>query len=536
MSSCAAFEGFSAPGRLVMGKTGKEGVALWSGLQDAVMRAELHHPRFVAQEVNGLLASPGAFAYQKVGLERGGSIRATIRLEGKALANAKCEVVRYPRHRARGAPPETFYEGFSDRTGVCASGQLAAGSYYLRVSEPARGARSLTSEMVSEGEVTPVEVDFYPIHVTGTVRQGSRPGEGFRVLAYDLDAQIPSAEPGDTAAIATTDEEGEYDLELWSPGDYGLNLVTAQGVPAKVARLERLVGDEVVDFELDEATVFGVVEDENGRPLAGARVVLRWQGDRRGNLRGAWPGADGVFSFPMETTGPVEIVADKQGYRSPDPQPFEFVSGHALGPLRLMLRKQNTVRGTVVTHAGASIPGAEVTIRSAGAQRLFASASSDPQGAFEIVLPGATVAEGFVGGPGCPLTAFAAPPTDEEWRVVCATAPAALSVTLRDAQGKPLSDASFILKTGEHVLPAGAVTRHQSLFATPTQTDATGRLIFIALAPGDYDLYLAGSTNESLVATGASLGYLGSFSLAPLRLTEVDAQVTWEKTLVESPK
>jgi hypothetical protein len=53
------------------------------------------------------------------------------------------------------------------------------------------------------------------------------------------------------------------------------------------------------------------------------------------------------------------------------------------------------------------------------------------------------------------------------------------------------------------------------------------------LAPGNYDVFLATASTEGLAALGTEHGFLGSFKLAPLSLTDVEVQIDWEQPIVE---
>lgn len=104
---------------------------------------------------------------------------------------------------------------------------------------------------------------------------------------------------------------------------------------------------------------------------------------------------------------------------------------------------------------------------------------------------------------------------------------------VRDRGCSPLAQANLILRRNGEVLPRDAIATHLDLLQLPAETDGSGRLVVAGLAPGDYDVFLATSTTEGLAGQGTSHGYLGSFSLAPLFLTEVEVQVGWDEPRVE---
>jgi hypothetical protein len=517
-------------------RTGLHGLALLSGLTDAMMQATVEHPDYVRQEVRGLLASPGSFAYQAVDLETGGRVRATVLLENQPAAGAGCEIARYVRRPAGNRPPpEILFKGVADAGGSCVSPPLATDRYILRVSAPASGARTDREVVVAAGQETTVEVGLSPIRLHGTVRIGSNPAPGFRIDVYNDDALIPHRIAEDAVAVATTDEEGEYEATLWLAGRYSLAVTTPRGAPASGKWQQLEAPEEVVDFQYDEAGVSGVVVDEVGKPVEGAVVLLRWQGLELTETRGVLSAADGSFSLPMLAAGPVVLEAHREGYRSAEPLSLEFVAGVALGPLKLVLRKESSLRGVVTSAAGAPVPQARVASYATASEflRRIAATTTGPDGSFEIQIPDTGAATVFVTGPGCPLAAFQVTTAEPEARLACAGAPAALGLIVKDRGGIALARANLILRKNGQVIPRDALSTHLGLLQLPAETDGAGRLVVAGLAPGDYDIFLASSTTEGLVRQGASHGYLGSFSLAPLTLTEVEVQVGFDEPAIE---
>jgi hypothetical protein len=141
----------------------------------------------------------------------------------------------------------------------------------------------------------------------------------------------------------------------------------------------------------------------------------------------------------------------------------------------------------------------------------------------------------FVTGPGCPLTTAEATDIEQEVRYACTSSPSALAITVKDREGRPVRQESVILRQNGKVIPREVVAAHLRLLGLPGETDGAGHLVIAGLAPGAYDVYLASSTAEDLVAIGTQHGYLGTFSLAPLTLSEVEVAMDWDKPLVEAP-
>jgi hypothetical protein len=529
-------EGFAGPARPRETKSDAHGLAVVAGIEGSMVRAEVQHSRFVGRQESGLLAPFGTFLVHTVALERGGALRATLRLDGIPEPGLACRVVRYARNRRPGESPEVLASTTSDRAGLCATPPLEAGSYLLEISDAARGLEALATFAIAEGADTESTVELVPLRVTGTALLGSRPAAGFRVIAYSAEARIPAATRDDAVTEAVVDEEGEYELTVWSAGEYYLSLQTPQGVPAQSER-RRLLWDEVVDFRLDEATVFGRVEDGEGLPLPGANVTLAWFAETIVH-RLATTAEDGGFAFPMEGAGAVEVRAYREGYTPSEPLALRFAAGEPLGPLSLVLRKEGTLRGVVVGPFGDPLPGAQVVVASAAAARHRWRASSGADGRFEVVLPAGVAHQGFASGPGCPLTPFAVPAAGgagRELLVACAAAPASLAVRILDGNGAPVPGGGLILATGGFVVPRDVLAGHLAALGLPAQSDAAGRLTVAGLAAGAYDLYLDTATNEDLVALGTGHGHLGSFAVPESTLLRVDARLAGDLPVVEAP-
>jgi hypothetical protein len=104
-------------------------------------------------------------------------------------------------------------------------------------------------------------------------------------------------------------------------------------------------------------------------------------------------------------------------------------------------------------------------------------------------------------------------------------APANLQLTLLSSEGKPIPLEGIALRKGSYVIPSEVVAAHLSAFALPATTDGAGRLILAALESGDYEIYLARSSNPLTIASGQPHGHLGSVSLAPLATAELEITI-----------
>ena len=163
-------------------------------------------------------------------------------------------------------------------------------------------------------------VPMASIRIRGSVRRGSQPAPSYVVTFSDQNEIKENATRRDAQAEATTNEEGEYDTLLWSPGDYYVGVQTPEGTPAGFKRLRLESTEERVDFFLEEHDVAGIVLDDHERPVANARVALSWNR----YFRLARTDEKGSFSFPLTEDGRGTVRALKNGYL--EPPPFEVTA------------------------------------------------------------------------------------------------------------------------------------------------------------------------------------------------------------------
>lgn len=232
---------------------------------------------------------------------------------------------------------------------------------------------------------TRVEIDFVPILVQGRVRRGSEPAASYVVLFYDADSPIPNAIRRNASAEATTDEEGNYEVRIWSPGSFFANLETPNGTPVDGRQIWLEAGErQVVDFDLEAQSVSGVVVDDQDRPVAGARVGLFWNR----MLRLAQTDAQGKFDFPLTEPGQGRVEVRKEGYRQHPPTEVSAEPGQAPPPLLLRIQRAGLISGRILK-AG-PVAGVLLTsfrVGTDGGTQYLGTASSDREGDLRLLAP-----------------------------------------------------------------------------------------------------------------------------------------------------
>jgi hypothetical protein len=525
-----AAPGFGQPETLIAEElSGADGLALISGVQAPVASLAAVHGGLLPGQAKGLVAAPGTFTFQSVTLTRGGRLRAVISLHGKPVAGATCRIFDV----VPGAPPrqKELWTGEVDGRGVCLSAPLPEGLYQLAVQVPrSTGAVSRWVGIVPEQDAEE-DVALTPCLVTGRVRRGSEAAAAYVVHAQPVTADHPIGAPAGLADKATTDEEGRYQLTLWTAGRYLLRVSSPAGGPISSHKLLATWGDDEqkVDFDLNQGGLKGTVANEEGRPLAKAWVGVTFldAGSR------VLTDDDGHFQLDLEGSGTAHLVAGKSGYLRSDAVEVPITENET-AQATLVLRRDSTATGAVLTAAGVPVAGALVTsiLSSPGAgPRLYDTTRSEADGSFEVRVPPGSP-HVFVSGPGCPLfsaellgarsDADAAAGAAVELH--CPAMPAAVQLVLVDDQGKPISHAALILRQQGAIVPQDVLAAHLTLLGLSPDTDGSGRIVLAGLAPGDYDLFVSLASSEDTIAAGQATGFLASIALAPLATTEL--QVT----------
>jgi hypothetical protein len=516
-----AMEGFSAGGHAERQISGKSGLALFSGLSHLLASARIEQSRFVPHREEGISASPGTFAFREALLEEGGRLRATVTAEGKPLAGADCRVLEYdPNPRGPAPEPKVLFQGMTDKAGICRSGRIAPGPYTLRLAMAGNRSFLDRSVVLTNGEETEVAVPMVSIRVHGTVLRGTEAAPSYGVTFSDENEIKPNATRRDAQAEATTNEEGEYEALLWSPGDYDAGVRTPEGTPATHKRLRLENTEERVDFFLEDHDVSGVVLDDRDRPVADATVVLSWN---QRSHRLSRTGKKGSFSFPLAEDGTGTVRTLKPGYFEPPLIEVEAHPGAYPPPLVVRLKRTGLLAGKLLNAAGPAAGASLLSYRlePGGTATPLGIAVVNGEGRFELAAADGVPTRVFGTGAGCPLTSFDLVPSAEEVVLHCAEQPASLELHFADPQGKPLPGKSVMAQKDGVVIPEEVLTTHLSGLRLLAATDGGGRLLLVGLAPGNYDLYLAEATNPSLIASGLPNGFLTASSLAPLTTTEL---------------
>ncbi len=182
----------------------------------------------------GVASPPGTMAYRELSFARGGTLAATVSIDGAPAPKARCLLVSATAssRRLTGAlapDPDVLSESRTDAEGLCRTCPVAEGEYIFRVIPVQGGSGFDEPAEIRETQTTTKDIALARIPVRGTVRRGGEPLAGATVITAPL-ADLPHGETRTTfpkPLLVVTDEEGRYAGWVWTTGTYSFE-VTAE--------------------------------------------------------------------------------------------------------------------------------------------------------------------------------------------------------------------------------------------------------------------------------------------------------------------
>jgi len=364
---------------------------------------------------------PG-FARKRVGIHPGEDVVVRLSLPGRIRVRARLagdgEETPPPALRAlawrEGNPPDPrdmhrlcdvlpsrwgcprLFEG--ETPGLVELDGLEPGRWNVRLESP--GALPLFVEGVdvrpgATTELGPVELDPGATLAGRVVDPGGRPVPGAEVEWLEGDRWLDNARRflrPERRRTTTTDEAGRFVLRGLPPGHAALRVAAAGFVPVRVpvspgAEWNR----QPLPVRLEPGGALeGVATDEDGSPLAGARVGIVATDPRHDPWRIAMVGEDGRYRFDDLPAGTVYAVVYRGGAANPEPV---AAAGAVIEPGTVMRQDISPASGAIVVtgrvHRGdEGVPaGLHFDLLDAiGHAELLAG--TDRDGRFRVTLPG----------------------------------------------------------------------------------------------------------------------------------------------------
>lgn len=507
-------------------ETGASGLAVVNGLRQGFLAGTASAAGYVAEPVAGVSSSDGTFAFHAVHLQRGGTVRFRVLLDGRPPPAARCQVLAAQEHVLDDTPStRVLFDASADDRGACVATRVPAGEALLRVSLTGQKKAVDRRIEVSDSGTTEAIFDLETVPLRGTVKRRDAPAPGLVVSVHDLSELSGTNSVNDVPGEAVTGEDGTYAIWLWRSGRYWVVLRDANRVAMESQRvfLDRDSGP--VDFDVAAEELQGIVVDDDGRALPEARVLLV---EARSTSRMATSDGLGRFAFSVSSRGRVEISARKQGYEPSEPMEVDLAPG-PVPDVRIVLNKADLIRGRVLTAAGATVGSALVAGFEAarnGVGLPTGVVTSSAAGTFELPRSGNGATRVFFSGPGCPLGFTDAPGRPSEpLELRCASGFSALAVRLIDAEGRPLVHESLYLRWNGIAIPRAFLYHHGRALGTPTESDGSGRLVVVGVSSGHFELFSARASTEESVALGLRAGFLADALLSDAETAELEVRV-----------
>lgn len=305
-------------------------------------------------------------------------------------------------------------------------------------------------------------------------------------------------------ARLTADDDGRISAPLWDEGDYFVDLREGD-LTAPVKLMAALTGAEAkLDVALPNRRIRGVVVDEQGKPVANVKVILR--GEREG-LVAPIPiltTKDGRFDYPGIEPGRHTMRVNGDGYLATDDLSFDVTAADEVLERRVTLASGTTRDLQIVDAHGQPVAGAVVLASTDGHVRALAN--TDDQGRVRIATPKDSTCAIWIVPNGGSLAAYrleraaAAGAT----RIVVPDATASLDVRTLLSDGTPLPNVSFILRYNGELAPVD-VANLLRRGGNSLSTNADGVAALERIPPGTYELwpYITDDEAEALVAAAA---------------------------------
>lgn len=277
--------------------------------------------------------------------------------------------------------------------------------------------------------------------------------------------------------------DGRLESALWQPGPYAATVWRDRSAAPYVADVA--LSAKPLTIDVPDRLVTGRVIGEDGQPIAGAKVILRTQGDHMTLTAGTNTASDGRFEFFGVREGGQSLRAKAPSYLESDVTSFDLLGSPARHTLDLTLVRgaQRTVR-VVDPH---SEPVAGATLFAACDGHVKSTSLTDEQGQAQVALPDAG---------GCWIYSL---PQEGSLAVAQVTGKgplvvrvregsSSLKLSLKSESGKAFSDVWLLMRIDGTVVPP-AVAHQLFIRGLRLMTSVDGSISLAHIPPGTYDFW-----------------------------------------------
>jgi hypothetical protein len=373
---------------------------------------------------------------------------------------------------------------------------LDAGHYALLIEGPRPLQRVSAHVVVAADDDRSLTIGIRPRPFHGRFTLGGTPLANATVTLH----------AADFTTSVTTDARGLIDEPLWQSGDVDFT-VDSPRLGAPYPAHARLAGHLAVDIE--SRVVHGVVRGTDGKPVAGAAVALRSEGEAQRVPRRTKTDDNGEFRIDGVSVGSVSLRVTARGYLRIQPIALQITRGEHVE--NVVLDAGVSLPVDVVDADGQAVRSATIVCVSGGTIR--STTRTDVLGHAVVATPPDGDAMLFVlpreGG-------IVAQPVAGARRITVQAGSASLQVDAL-ADDAPLTGISLLVRFNGTMIPPEVAqiigTQQRASFVT----DAQGRVVVPRIGPGRYELwaYRSDEEAEALMASQSALTAPIKLEVAP---------------------
>jgi len=464
----------------------EDGVFMLRGLVPGEYALRAHHFAFAMAEITVAVAADDSGEEIVVQLSRGGSLSGTVRDRFGSPSPQRTVVL------GKTLTDPEARQSRTDAAGVYRFDRVAPGTYEARLTPDAgQGFRITTvAVVIHENDVTLQDFeDASGIHLQGQVLRSGEPLSRALLFFNPVETVLDLSE----MQVATSDDEGRYQIVLDRPGSYRVMVQTDSSGGSSTQITVPDEPEAVRDIVLELEGIAGRVLDDDGAPVPGASVSARREGavaHALDDLLVAESASDGRYSIQGLETGTYRVTAVAAGYRIGVAYPVEL-SGATVDSVDFRLERGHELRGRVIDPQGRGIAGAYVLAAPAGAGDPLnaASAETDINGAFRMTAPADGLLDLTALAPGwAPAHRASVDSAGESDIVLQVGRGGSLDLRVVDASGRPRSGIYLSVSP----VPGYVGSDLGRLLRPVPPTDSDGRTLSANLAPGTYNIVILG--------------------------------------------